>query len=127
MQCPHCKTPLTPGAQFCSSCGQAIRPTYAGPPPASGGDATGGLIPYKNAPALTAYYLGLFSILPFLGIPMGIAAVVLGFMGLKKLKENPQIKGKAHAFVGIGCGGLAALVWTGLLLITFILPMLGNH
>ena len=32
------------------------------------GDATGGVIPYKNAPALVAYYLGLFSIFPVLGL-----------------------------------------------------------
>ncbi len=125
MQCPQCQAPLAAGAKRCSSCGQTIR-AYGGPPPV-GGDATGGLIPYKNAPALTAYYLGLFSILPFLGIPMGIAAVVLGVMGLKKLRAEPRVKGKTHAYVGIGCGGLGALAWIGLLLLIFILPMLNTQ
>ena len=29
------------------------------------GDATGGVIPYKNVPALVAYYLGVFSLIPW--------------------------------------------------------------
>src|SRR4051812_47452857 len=38
----------------------------------------GGLIPYKNAKSLWAYYLGIFSLIPCFGIPIGIAAVTLG-------------------------------------------------
>src|SRR5262245_38413569 len=38
------------------------------------------LIPYKNVPALTSYYLGVFSIIPLVGLLLGIAAVVLGIM-----------------------------------------------
>ena len=32
------------------------------------GDATGGVIPYKNPMALTGYYLGFLSLLPLIGI-----------------------------------------------------------
>jgi len=32
------------------------------------GDNTGGLIPYKNPKALIAYYLGIFSLFPLLGL-----------------------------------------------------------
>ena len=70
------------------------------------GDATGGLIPYKNAPALTAYYFGVFSLIPFLGAILGVAAFVLGIMGLSKAKKHPEVKGKVHAWVGIIMGGL---------------------
>lgn len=121
MQCPKCQAPLPTGATVCANCGQAVR-AYGGPP-AAAGDPTGGLIPYKNGPALTAYYLGLFSILPFLGIPMGIAAVVLGILGLKRFKAEPRVKGKTHAYVGIGCGGLGALVWL-MFLVLMLIPML---
>ncbi len=76
------------------------------------GDATGGLIPYKNPQALIAYYLGLFSLAPVIGLPMGIAAFVLGLKGLKARKRNPAVSGAAHAWIGIGCGGTMALVWT---------------
>ena len=87
------------------------------PTPSAEGDATGGMIPYKNPHALTAYYLGIFSGLPLLGLPIGIAAFVLGLKGLRARKENPVIKGSVHAAIGIGCGGLFSLLWTVLGLI----------
>jgi hypothetical protein len=65
------------------------------------GDATGGLIPYKNKCALIAYYLGIFSFfIPF----SGIASIILGIKGLQARKQNPVIKGSAHAIVGIVAG-----------------------
>ena len=56
------------------------------------GDATGGLIPYKNPHALSAYYLGIISLLPLIGIPFGIASVILGVIGLRKRRANPVIE-----------------------------------
>ena len=95
---------------------------YAGDPmghPApqqdSQGDATGGLIPYKNAPALIAYYVSLLSLLPILGLPFGIAAFILGVIGLKKRAANPVIKGAAHAWIGIILGGGTTILWIGAL------------
>jgi len=90
----------------------------------SSSDAASVIIPYKNGPALAAYYLGLFSLsacIPFVGIVglgMAIAAVVLGVKGLRKVKEQPEVHGTAHAWIGIVCGilfgllGLATLVFT---------------
>jgi len=77
------------------------------------GDATGGLIPYKNAPALIAYYISLLSLIPILGIPFGIAAFILGVIGLKKRAANPVIKGAAHAWIGIILGGGTTILWIG--------------
>lgn len=82
------------------------------PPIQQDSDATGGIIPYKNPKALTAYYLGIFSGLPLIGLPLGIAAFVLGIKGLNDRKRNPAIKGSIHAGIGIGCGGFFAVVWT---------------
>jgi len=75
------------------------------------GDATGGIIPYKNPKALIAYYLGIFSGLPIIGLPIGIAAFVLGIMGLRDRSRNPAIKGSIHAGIGIGCGCLFSWLW----------------
>lgn len=79
--------------------------------PSREGDGTGGIIPYKNPSALLAYYLGIASGLPLIGLPFGIAAFIFGLKGLKARKENPVIKGSIHAGIGIGCGGLFTLVW----------------
>lgn len=82
------------------------------PNPASEGDSTGGLIPYKNPHALIAYYLGLFSLFPCLGLLLAIPAFILGIMGLKRVKQNPAIRGTVHAWIGIVMGGLMTVVWS---------------
>ena len=83
----------------------------------SEGDATGGLIPYKNPKALIAYYLGVGALVIF---PLGFVSVVLGFMGLADRKRNPAIKGSAHAWIGIVLGGFSFLCGTaGFILICF--------
>ncbi|XZE55311.1 DUF4190 domain-containing protein [Planctomycetaceae bacterium SH139] len=73
------------------------------------GDATGGLIPYKNPKALIAYYVGILGLLPIIGLPLSLAAVVLGILGLKARKQNPIIKGSVHAWIGIVLGMVATL------------------
>lgn len=71
------------------------------------GDATGGIIPYKNPHALTAYYLGIFSCFPVLGFFLGIAAIALGVSGLRQRASKPVISGAVHAWIGIVCGSLS--------------------
>jgi hypothetical protein len=95
--------------------------TVGHPAPQQGnqGDATGGLIPYKNPPALIAYYISLLSLLPIVGIPFGISAFILGIIGLKKRAANPVIKGAAHAWIGIILGGGTTLLWI-LLTLSFL-------
>jgi hypothetical protein len=77
--------------------------------PGMQGDKAGGIIPYKNPHALIGYYLGIVGLLPVLGIPFGIAAIVLGIIGLRKRAANPIIKGSAHAVIAICCGALSLL------------------
>ena len=81
---------------------------FAAPPPApapasaQGDSGISTVIPYKNVPALTAYYTGVFCIIcpPILSIP----AIVLGVKGLRNVKKNPEVKGTAHAWIGILSG-----------------------
>ncbi|MBL8868200.1 MAG: hypothetical protein JNK90_00335 [Planctomycetaceae bacterium] len=89
------------------------------------GDATGGVIPYKNPKALIAYYLGILSGLPVIGIPLVAAAFVLGVLGLRDRARNPVIKGSVHAAIGIGCGGFFFVLWT-FLTIGVIVAMVAN-
>lgn len=83
--------------------------TMSAPPPPipQTGDATGGLIPYKNPQALVAYYLGIFGLFPFIGVLLAIPAFILGILGLKKRKQNPIIKGAVHAWIGIVLGAIS--------------------
>jgi len=91
-----------------------------GAQPVMEGDATGGVIPYKNPKALIAYYLGILSGLPIIGLPLGIAAFILGYQGLQARRENPVIKGSIHAGIGIGCGCLFSLLWTLVIILIVI-------
>lgn len=80
------------------------------PYPPGQGDSTGGLIPYKNPPALIAYYVGIVSCLCcFFGLPIGIVAIVLGIMGLQKKARQPEVKGSVHAWIGIVCGTISTI------------------
>jgi hypothetical protein len=80
------------------------------PPPAPvQGDVTGGIVPYKNPPALLAYYFGIFGLIPFLGIPFAVAAIVFGILGLKRRRSAPVVRGQVHAWIGIVLGSLSIL------------------
>lgn len=73
------------------------------------GDATGGLIPYKNAMALTGYYCGVFGLIPALGLVLGPLAVVFSVLGFRHKSRHPTHGGTAHAVVGLVLGALGAL------------------
>lgn len=110
MKCWKCGAENPDQVSICSRCGSDLHVVSA--QPVMEGDATGGVIPYKNPKALIAYYLGILSGLPLIGLPLGIAAFILGILGLKARRENPVIKGSVHAGIGIGCGCLFSLLWT---------------
>ncbi|RYF42459.1 MAG: hypothetical protein EOO38_19700 [Cytophagaceae bacterium] len=99
-----------------------MAPSYA--PAPMQGDGTGGVIPFKNPNALASYYIGLFSLLPVASYVMGPAAIFLGVKGLKYAKQYPIVKGQAHAWVGIICGGLWTLVYYGFTLLMIIAMVL---
>lgn len=84
-------------------------------PKNSNRDATGGLIPYKNVPALIGYYLGVFSLIPILGMVLAPAAFILGIVGLHARKKQPEVKGTAHAWVAIVLGSLVMLAYAALM------------
>lgn len=73
------------------------------------GDATGGLIPYKNGMALAAYYCSVASLIPILGLVLGILAVIFGIFGVRHRNRRPAHGGMAHSIVGIVLGSLTAL------------------
>lgn len=121
--------PETQNFMFCPQCGdrndannfRCVRCSYilhGAPQPEQTGGVTGveSIIPYKNANALTAYYLGVFSIIPCVGILLAIPAVVLGILGLIHAKKRPDSKGKIHAWVGIIIGGFVIIAYAGLIL-----------
>ncbi len=72
-------------------------------------DAVTTLIPYKNGKALAAYYCGVFSLIPCLGLGLGPVALIFGILGLRYVRDNPSAKGTGHAWAGIVLGALTTL------------------
>jgi hypothetical protein len=70
-------------------------------------DVVSTIIPYRNPTALAAYYCGIFSLIPVLGLVLALVAIVLGIIGVRYRQLHPKAKGTAHAIVGIVFGVLA--------------------
>lgn len=105
-----------PGGQWSAPPGPG---QWAAPPPPFAGSPGSGLetlIPTANPPALIGYYFGLFGAFCFILAPVGL---ILGLKGLKKIKENPNLPGKVHAWVGVigGAIGSALLIPTVILIV----------
>jgi predicted RNA-binding Zn-ribbon protein involved in translation (DUF1610 family) len=116
--CPECGEMIVKGAAKCHFCNAIFDPRLKVNVATDSGVET--LIPYKNARALWAYYLGVFALIPCFGIPLGIAALVLGIKGLKYARLHPEAKGKAHAWVGIVLGGICSAGYV-LLIVVFVI------
>ncbi|HRA88980.1 MAG TPA: hypothetical protein PK992_12940 [Planctomycetaceae bacterium] len=136
MKCSSCQAEFQAGSPFCGKCGAELgsnpyqSPTARPARPVSDpneGDATGGIIPYKNPKALIAYYLGIFSGFPIVGFFLAVPALVLGIMGLRDRNRNPAIKGSIHAGIGIGCDALFTLLWGGVIIALIIGAVTRQH
>ena len=101
----------------------------APPPSDSGGDATGGLIPYKNKHALVGYYMSIGGLLlmcvPVLGLGYGIAVLYCGIKGRKNAKEHPEVKGSVHAWIAI-IGGVVEILVGAFMTFMLIVSLLEN-
>lgn len=118
--CPFCAESIALAALKCKHCGEfldrdapsrhfAPTPSISYPETTTrsaqpAGDATGGVIPYKNTPALFAYYFGVFSVIPC--FMTGLVGLYLGIIGLKRARAQPHVRGQFHAWIGILVGGL---------------------
>jgi hypothetical protein len=83
-------------------------------------DSFNTIIPYKNARALVAYYLGVFSVIPPVGALLGIPALVLGISGLRFRRRKPEAGGSVHAWIGIVLGGLFGFGYLALMALVVI-------
>jgi len=129
MRCPACHAANVPEAGRCSQCGEKLPDDVLEAEPADeeqrprrrpaslserddddyhyqgdGGIST--LIPYKNPKALASYYCGIFALIPILGFFVAPAALILGIMGLRHRRANPEAKGTVHAMIGVVLGAL---------------------
>jgi hypothetical protein len=82
----------------------------SGTPGSGGGDFISTMVPAKNPPSLVAYYLGILSCIPVIGLPCAIIALIQGVKGVKLANSNPEAKGKTHAIVGLVLASIGLLI-----------------
>ena len=70
-------------------------------------------VEHRNEYAQGAFYLGLASLLPCGGQFIGVAAVILGILGLRACLKDPDVPGRAYSIAGIVLGaGSSILYWS---------------
>lgn len=126
MYCMKCGALNDDNNHKCTSCGSILHHVQQSlPKQVVLDDSLSSVIPYKNSASLVAYYVGLFSFIPFIGIVMGVIAVVYGIKALNHVKSFPESKGKVHAVLGIVFGILFGAL--SLLLSIGILAAIISH
>jgi hypothetical protein len=109
MEEAHVTTPPPPPPYYGPPAGD---PNYP-PPPAQ-----------NNTLGLIGMILGIISIplacCAYLGIPVGIAGGVLGFLGLRKANEG-QASNRSQAMTGLICGAVGVVLGIVILILSFSL------
>ena len=106
-------------ARKCRHCGDYLDPTARPRDMPSAVDRA--LLPVgRPVSAIAAGYCALFAILPGLGLPFAIAALVCGIVALKKINADSALSGKGRAWFGIIVGGFMTVVSIAFLLLAVI-------
>ena len=83
------------------------------------------IMPTRNVPALLSWYLGVFGLIPVLGIPMALAAIVTGILGLRAARRRDVKVGKGHAIAGLILGILMGVLLPVGIFVAFALSNAG--
>ncbi len=116
--CPRCGRTIEPRGndlpRFCAVCGLRLVPLHRDVQQAL---ATSGSSP---ASAKVALVLGLCSLLPMIGLPLGVAAIVVGGAARARIREaNGRLGGVGLATAGMTLGIVTSIIW--------LLVCLGRH
>lgn len=107
MFCQNCGAQINEKAVVCVRCGCSVVDMAA----ASASDDNSALrllVPIgRSGWAIAAGYLGLFSLIPF----VGILALTIGIVAVNDLKKNPHKHGAGRAWFGIIAGSLSLLFY----------------
>ena len=113
MFCSNCGARINDRAVVCVKCGCAVAKEAAASTDDGGDSALRMLIPIgRSGWAVAAGYLGLLSLLPF----VGVLALAIGIVAVCDLRQHPEKHGAGRAWFGIFAGGLSLLFY-GMMLV----------
>lgn len=69
----------------------------------------------KSKYALVSLVLGIFSFVHLFGLEKAALAIIFGFLALNEVSNDPELKGKNQAWVGIALGTLSLVLTITLL------------
>jgi len=121
MQCPACGAENTDEGTTCAACGQKLprrrRGRKQAAEVASLTPGAGGRVPLE----IIAYRCAVIGLIPFAGLLMGPAAVVLALLASRRRNANPAASPPVHIRAALRLGCLVLLTnWIG-----FVLMLIG--
>ncbi len=121
MRCPACETENPDKAKRCVSCGKRVPLRVRRRASRGKGDPSASpLDPGRRTPEWVAYRIGLFSLIPGLGLVLGPLALVLGIGAWTRMtaEDDPSVHGPIMAAVILGSAtlianvlGLTLIIW----------------
>ncbi len=116
MRCPACQAENPRDAVRCAACNAAL-PRRPARRRADDETPASAAVP-SNRPALFAYRLSLYGLIPLAGLVLGPTAVVLGALAARKARTEPTFNAHGPLLASIVIGAIDALTnWAGIVLI----------
>ena len=122
MRCPSCRAENAEDNSTCTACGAALEPPRRRPARKRGVDEVietpfSRHVEPANRPAMRAFRVAVYGMVPPLGLALGPAAVVLGALALWRGKADPAFTAHTPARAAILFGALLAVTgWLGAVL-----------
>ena len=113
MFCQNCGAEINDKAVVCVKCGVAVSRKSVPVNSSEENAALGLIIPIgRSGWSIAAGYLGLFSlVVPFVGLILGIGAVICGVIAVSDIKKHPEKRGLGRAWTGIVLGSVMTIIW----------------
>ena len=117
MRCPACNSENPREAVHCAACNTALPRRPARRRGSDESETMASPAVPSNRPALRAYRLSLFGLIPIAGLVLGPVAVVLGALAARKALTEPTFTAHGPLLASVVIGAIDALTnWAGVAL-----------